>query len=83
MNTDIEFIVRATACVRLSKLDEEDREVPGDHIIRLPAECVNWTENEVAGRVLDRFHESVAVNELEYFDFEVIDAQGNVLSEFD
>ena len=83
MNDEIEFIVRATANVRLSKLDEEDREVPGDHIIRLPAECVHWSENEVAARVLDRFHGCVAINELENFDFEVIDGNGKVLSEFD
>lgn len=83
MNDEIEFTVRATATVRLSKLDEEDREVPGDHIIRLPAECVHWGETEVASKVLDKFHECVAVNELDYFDFEVIDATGKVLSEFD
>ena len=81
MNQEIAFTVRANACVRLAKLDEEDREVPGDHLVRLPAECASWDEAAVATAVLDRFHDSVAVNMLEYFDFTVLDAEGRVLSE--
>lgn len=81
MNTDAAFIVRAECLVPLDEIDEEDQEVEGDHTIDVPPECREWPEEKLAGWILDRFHDSVPVGELENFSFTVYSPEGEELSE--
>lgn len=82
MNMPVDFTVAATATVDFEELDAEDQEVPGEHNISVPPSWLAWPEEKLAGAILDIFHESTPVNELENFDFSVFTPDGREISEY-
>lgn len=75
------YVVRAIALQNEERLEEEDRDVAGDHIVELPIAALDWEEGKQATEVLDTFHNTVPVGMLEDFEFSVIAPDGREIFE--
>lgn len=71
--------INARPLVKTKQLPAEDRGVAGVYGVEVP---VNVTDEEAATIALDVFHESIAVDTLDNFDFSVFDMRtGRALDE--
>jgi len=79
MSDYIEVAIAAINTVAKTKLDEEDRTVPGVYNVLVPK---GLSDKTMASIALDAFHEECAVGELDNFEFYVLDpATHRVLEE--
>ncbi len=71
------FVIAAALCGD-AFTDEEDREIPGRYAVEVPEEL---EDDKAASVALDAFHESIAVECLDDFEFTVTNAEGLPLEE--
>lgn len=78
------FTVNVVSTVPLSELEEEDIDVPGQYDIELPACAHSWPSSRQAKEVLDCFHLTVPIGNLDDFLIEVLNPQGEeIFEEYD